>query len=214
MTGKIIQHDPAAHRGTVEVRMLNALKDQHACMSVRLGIAVLCTSVLASCMALRPSASLNPPNNRLTHVKSTAWLKQVLITDSELDNQEHKLQLETTLTNNLLRFLRDGKYFVNVELLPGKPQPDDIILLFEFDRYRQKRYAKVFHSSDTSDLSATLTISRPDGQVVKNVSTSLKEEHAVAPFAPQATFPSGMAARTQVIEDLLQKALMASIPGP
>jgi hypothetical protein len=146
-------------------------------------------------------------------VKSTAWLKQVAITDSELDDQERKLQVEITLTNNLLRFLRDGKYFHNAELLPGKPLPDDLILLFEFDRYRQKRYAKVFHSSDTSDLSATLTISRPDGQLVKKVTTSLKEEHEVAPFSPQAALPSGIEARTQVIEELLWKALMTPNPG-
>ena len=192
----------------------STFKDWRAHMPARLGIVILYTGVLASCMTLPPSASLNAPSNRLAPVKSTAWLKHVAITDSELDDRERKLQVEVTLTNNLLRFLRDGKYFHKAELLPGKPQPDDLILLFEFDRYRQQRYVKVFHSSDTSDLSATLTISRPDGQIVKKVTASLKEEHEVAPFSPQAALPSGMEARTQVIEELLWKALITPNPGP
>ena len=191
-------------------RLQSTLKDQRIGKPIRLSIVILCTGVLAGCMTLPPSASLNAPSNRLAPVESTAWLKQVAITDSELDNQGYKQQVEITLTNNLLRFIRDGKYFRSAELLPGKPQPDDLILLFEFDRYRQKRYAKVFHSSDTSDLSATLTISRPDGQLLKKVTASMKEEHEVAPFSPQAALPSGMEARTQLIEELLWKALITT----
>ena len=183
-------------------------------MLSRMTACAVCATVFAGCMTLPPSASLNPPSNRSGPVDSNAWVKKVKITDPEMDDQERKEQVENTLTNNLLRFLRDGKYFRNVELFPGKLQPEDLVLLFQFDRYRQTRYAKVFHSSDASDLSAILAITRPNGQLVKEVKAAIKEEHPVAPFSPEAALPSGMGARTQVIEELLQKAIFVPTPGP
>jgi hypothetical protein len=118
------------------------------------------------------------------------------------------------LTNNLLRFLRDGKYFRRIDLLPGKPQPEDHVLHIQFDRYRQARTLKVFQNYDASDLSATLRMTHPDGQLVKEVKASLKEEHPVPPLSAEAVFPSGMGARTQVIEELLRKALFEPNPVP
>jgi hypothetical protein len=140
-------------------------------------------------------------------VQTNAWLKRVEITDVEMGYQNRKAQLENTLTNNLLRFLRDGKYFRRIDLLPGTPQPEDHVLHFQFERYQQERILKGLGNYDASDLSATLTITHPDGQIVKQVKASIKEEHPVLPYSPEAAFPSGMVARTQVIEELLRKAL-------
>jgi hypothetical protein len=176
----------------------------------------LCATVFAGCtrIPLPPSASLNLPDNRSGTVDSNAWVKHVEITDPAIDDQERKKQVENTLTNNLLRFLRDGKYFRTVELLPGKLQPEDLVLLFQFDRYGQTRSAKVLQSFDASDLSATLVITRPNGQLVKEVKALLNEEHPVVPYSSEVYFPSGMVARTQVIEELLRKALFVPTPGP
>ena len=183
-------------------------------MLPRMTAVAVCATIFAGCITLPPSASLNPPSNRSGTVDSNAWVKKVEITDPEMDDQERKEQVENTLTNNLLRFLRDGKYFRNVELFPGKPQPEDLVLLFQFDRYRQMRHAKVFHSSDSSDLSGTLAITHPNGQLIKEVKAGINEEHPVAPLSPEAALPSGMVARTQVIEELLRKALFVPTPGP
>ena len=176
-------------------------------------VAVLAT-IFAGCMTLSPSASLNPPSNRSGPIDASAWVRHVEITDPEMDDQERKKQLENTLTNNLLRFLRDGKYFRKVELFPGTLQSEDFILQFQFDRYRQKRYTKALYSSDASDLSATLVITRPNGQLVKEAKADINEEHPVAPLSPEAALPSGMGARTQVIEELLRKALFVPTTGP
>jgi hypothetical protein len=162
---------------------------------------------LAGCLTLPPTASFNPPANSLGTVEANAWLKRVEITDPEAFSLEARAQIENTLTNNLLRFLRDGKYFRKVELLPGTPQPEDLILKFVFDRYQKERHWRVFINYDTSDLSASLTLLRPDGTVVKEVRGSVKEEHMVDSMSPEAALPSGMKARTQLVEDLLQKAL-------
>jgi len=168
--------------------------------------------LFSGCITLPPSASLNPPSNRLGTVAANAWLNKVEIVDPEMDDQEIKAQVENTLTNNLLRFLRDGKYFRCIDLLPGKPQPDDLVLHVRFERYRQTRYTKVMHSSDVSDLSATLRIGRPDGQGNVEVQSEIIEKHSVAPFSVEAALPSGMKARTQLIEDLLHKGLSAYNP--
>lgn len=174
---------------------------------------LICVTFFAGCMTLPPSASFDPPSSRGTPVEANAWLKKVEITDTEMDDQERKAHVENTLTNNLLRFLRDGKYFRKVELLPGTSKAEDYVLHFQFDRYRQERYLKVFQNYDASDLSATLTVTHPDGQLVKEVKSTIKEEHAVAPFSAQAALPSGMRARTELVEELLRKALFELHPG-
>lgn len=168
---------------------------------------------IAGCVTLPPSTSLHPPNNRGHHLEMNAWLKTVEITDPEITDTKQKEQISITLTNNLLRFLREGKYLRKVELLPGNPQPEDVVLLFQFDRYRQRRSAQVFRSSDSSDVSGMLILTRADGHVIKEVRASLKEEHPVDIFSTEAALPSGMASRTYVIEELLWKALSALQPN-
>jgi hypothetical protein len=163
-------------------------------LSVRTGIfsSLLIPLTMASCITLPPSASLNPPSNTLGPVQKNAWLKRVEITDSEMGHPENKENLENTLTNNLLRFLRDGRYFKKTDLLTGKPQPEDYVLQFRFDRYRQTRNLKGISYFDASDLSATLMITHPDGQLVKEVKSDIKEEHLISSMSEEAALPSGM----------------------
>ncbi|MEI8014823.1 MAG: hypothetical protein WCH20_08300 [Nitrospira sp.] len=141
-------------------------------------------------------------------------MKRVEISDSEMGHLENKENLENTLTNNLLRFLRDGRYFKIIDLLPGKLQPEDYVLQFRFDRYRQTRNLKGIQYFDASDLSATLMITHQDGQLVKEVKSDIKEEHGISSLSEEAALPSGMRARTQIIEELLGKALFAPSPVP
>ena len=163
---------------------------------------------LAGCLTLPPTASFNLPTNSLGMVEANAWLKRVEITDPAMTPLESRAQIENALTNNLSRFLRDGKYFRKVELLPGIIQPQDLVLRFVFDRYRKERHWRVLANYDTSDLSASLTLMRSDGTVVREARASVKEEHMVDSMSPEAALPSGMKARTQLVEELLQKALL------
>ena len=183
-------------------------------MATRVSALLVCATLVAGCVTLPPTASFHSPRNTFGPVEANAWLKRVEITDPEMGYQESKEQVENTLTNNMLRFLREGKYFRQVELLPGKPQPEDHVLRFQFDRYRQERYLRGFLNYDASDLSAVLTITHPDGQLVIEVKASIKEEHKVFPFSLQAALPSGMNARTQIIEELLLKALFTLTAVP
>lgn len=148
-------------------------------------------------------------------MKATAWLKRVEITDGEMGYQELKEQLENTLTNNILWFPREGKYFRRVELLPGKPQPEDRVLQFRFNRYRQERNPLLFgprhralRKDFTSDLSAVLTITHPDGQLVREGSASITEDSWASDREPY------LRARTHIIEELLEQALFAPTPVP
>lgn len=175
-------------------------------------IVLLGALFLAGCMTLPPTASFNPPTNSLGSVEANAWLKRVEITDAEMARPESRAQIENALTNNLLRFLQDGKYFRKVELLPGKPQSEDLVLRFVIDHYRQERYLKVLTYYDASDLSAAVTLTRPDGQLVKEVQASVKEEHAIGALSTEAALPSGMAARTQLVEEFLQRPCVHRIP--
>jgi hypothetical protein len=139
-------------------------------------------------------------------VQADAWLKRVEITDAEIGDQAQREQLENTLTNNLLQFLREGKYFRRIELLPGNPHPGDPVLQFRFNRYRQGRHLKLLSTYDTSDVSATLNVTQADGEFVNEVTASVKEEHLVGMMTAEEAIPSGMRARSQVIEELLEKA--------
>jgi hypothetical protein len=87
-----------------------------------------------------------------------------------------------------------------MDLLPGKSQPEDYVLQFRFDQYRQTRNLKVIQYFDASDLSATLTVAHPDGQLVKEVKSNIKEEHGISSLSEEAALPSGMRARTQIVK--------------
>lgn len=179
----------------------------------RVSIILVCLS-LASCMTLPPTTSFNAPTNAQGPVEANAWLARVEITDIELVSQESRAQVENSLANNLLRFLRDGKYFRQIELLPGTPKPEDFVLRFVFDRYRKERHWKVFVNSDASDLAASLIVTHSDGTLVKGVRASVMEEHLVDSLSPEDALPSGMKGRTQLVEDLLRQALWPPKANP
>lgn len=168
---------------------------------------------LAGCArTLPPTVSFNPPTNTLGLVEAQAWLKRVEITDPEVSPLESRAQIENALTNHLWRFLRDGNYFRKVELLPGTPQPDDLILKFVFDRYQRKERKGYRTYYEVSDLSASLTLLRSDGTVVREVRGNVDEEHTVAPM--RGVWLGGTKARTQLVKELLKKALWPENSAP
>ena len=169
-------------------------------------------------MAVPPSASLGPPVKSPSPVEKNAWLKTVEITDSVLSDKELTASLENTLTNNLLKYMREGRYFRRIELLPGKMQADDYVLQFRFDRYRETRkfpphpFWEPSYSVLVSTHSAILTIATPDGQIIQEVSASVEEEHIAMTHSIDGN--NGMKPRTGFIGELLRKAVLPTNPVP
>jgi hypothetical protein len=54
--------------------------------------------------------------------------------DPSIEDPEQRDMFEASLTVNLYKFLEEGTYFQEVNLLPGKPDPDDYVLHFPFGR--------------------------------------------------------------------------------
>ena len=182
---------------------------------------VVSFATMTSCaivMAVPPSASLGPPVKSPSSVEKNAWLKKVEITDSVLSDKEMKASLENTLTNNLLKYMREGRYFKTIESLPGQPHSEDYILQFRFDRYRETRRFpphpiwEPSYSVLISTYSAILTIARPDGQIIQEVTASVEEEHIAMTHSVEGN--NGLKPRTGIIGDLLRKAVLPTNPVP
>lgn len=190
-------------------------------MKLLLSSLVACLAIMTGCaivMAVPPSASLGPPVKSPSPVEKNAWLKKVEIIDSVLIDNEIKASLENTLTNNLLKYIREGRYFKTIESLPGQPHSEDYILQFRFDRYRETRRIppqpawEPTYSVLISTYSAILTITRPDGQIIQEVSSSVEEEHIAMTYSVKGN--NGLKARTGFIGELLRKALLPTNPVP
>ena len=171
-----------------------------------------CLAFTGCVSTLPPTVSFNSPANFLGMVEANAWLDRVEITDEEVTPLEPRTPIENALTNHLWRFLLDGKYFRRVELLPGTPQPEDLVLKFVFHRSQRKKRSAYRASYEVSDLSASLTLLRSDGTVVREVRGNVEEKSALT--STREIWPGGMKARTQLVEELLQKALWPKNPIP
>lgn len=130
------------------------------------------------------------------------WLSRVAILDSSIDD---KSIIEESLTVNLLEYLQEGRYFKAVNILPGKVAEKDLILRFQFDQYQQKR--DHFRATDISNLTGKLIIEDSFGSIITEVESQVNEKHPVPAWSPRTHFPSGIEARTSIINDLLKKAI-------
>lgn len=174
-----------------------------------LAVALLVLGVILGCArTLPPGTSFDRPPSLGVPIEETAWLSRVEMADSSIDDPKQKEMIEANLTVNLYKFLREGNYFTDVKLLPGKPAPHDYVLHFRFDRYKQTpQLTNIMSTEDRSELSGTLSIKSADGQTVKRVHSEITETHPVYPLSPDHIFPSGMKARTTLVVDLLRKGL-------
>lgn len=184
-------------------------------------LATLLLGVTGGCFrhALPPTASLDPPVAELGTVAADLWVSQIEIEDSGFEsrwNWTKKADVQTQLTANLVKFLRSGRYFRRVELLPGNPKPEDLILNLRFHRYLQTRV--VWDHSDHSDLSATLRIARFDGKQSAEASSEfhLAQSYQLhwIDYSKPGPKMGGSVARTRLIELLLERVLPEFQPRP
>ncbi len=153
-----------------------------------------------------------------------AWLSRVEIADWSVDN---KSRLEDSLTLNILEYMREGRYFADANVLPGKPGRDDVVLRFRFDRYELRRspHPAYFPGAlltltlyiwvggpiftDRSDLAATLVVEDAGGARIASETSQVFDEHSVSLWSSEYVLPSGVEARTSIVKELLAKAVAA-----
>jgi len=182
---------------------------------------VLCLLALSGCVTLPAGTGLNAPIHSENALPRKAWIGTVKIADDSVKNRP---VVEDSLRGNIMTYLQEGGYFLETSSLPGKVAADDLVLDFRFDHYIQKRtpHPAYFPLAlvtmtfyiwfggpifvDESSLSGVLEIHNGSGKSIGNVISQLHEEHNVSLWSPEYALPSGIKARTSLIQELISKA--------
>jgi len=160
-------------------------------------------------------------------IQSPPLFRRIFENQTEINRQYSQLKphVEEFLTFSILKSLRDGHYFKEVNALPGNVEAEDLILKFQFDRYLEK---STLHPLATpfliafplfplygflggplvingSELSGTLTVEDIDGSPLAQVKSHIKESNTVFFWSKRNYL---LEARTFIINDLLTKALI------
>lgn len=196
--------------------------------------AVAICIVFAGCESMTPTSSIIPssqPPQGTDRLNSTAWISSVKIAD--LDDDE-RVEIEKRLTSNICKYIAGIGYFNEVCLLSNKAcefGKDDLILNFEFDRYRVKWgiHPAYFPAAlltatlyiwfggpiicDNSHFSATLIVQDSLHQKITQVSGEERQKENYGLYSAGKGTPTRTAylkprqARAALIEKLLNKAL-------
>lgn len=172
-------------------------------------------------MTLPAGTGLNVPSRAEKTLPRKAWIGTVKIADDSVKNRP---VVEDSLRGNISTYVQDAGYFLETNNLPGKVADDDFVLDFRFDRYIEKRSTHPAYFPlalitmtfyiwfggpifvDESNLSGVLDVHDGTGKLIVNVSSQLHEEHNVSLWSLEYALPSGIEARTSLIQDLLRKA--------
>ena len=187
----------------------------------RIGLVIIGILFISGCVTLPRGTGLYKATPISNSIDKKVWLLKVVILDPSVDK---KSSIEDSLTSNILEYLQEGRYFKEVNLLPGKVDEKDLVLRFQFDRYQQKRavhpayFPTAFLTAtlyiwfggpifiDSSSLSGKLTVEDSHSTLITGVSSQVNEEHNVSFWSPEYALPSGIEARTSIIKELLSKA--------
>lgn len=187
----------------------------------RIGLAIIGVLFLSGCVTLPRGTGLYKATPISNTIDKKAWLSKVEILDASVKD---KSVTEDSLTSNILEYLQEGRYFKEVNLLPGKVDEKDLVLRFQFDRYQQKRsvHPDYFPTAlltatlyiwfggpifiDSSSLSSKLAVEDSHRTLITEVSSQVNEQHNVSFWSPEYILPSGIEARTSIIKELLSKA--------
>lgn len=179
--------------------------------------------LMVGCTTIPPGTSLGKPKLADHVLAKKAWLAKVEILDPSLTDK--KEIVESSLTVAVQEFVREGKFFSDISLLPGRIGSEDVLLNLQFHRYTQKRspHPAYFPAAiltltlyiwfggpifvDTSDLYGTATIRNPSGEILAKATSETREEHNVSFWSMEYVFPSGLEARTASVGDLLGKVV-------
>ncbi len=173
-------------------------------------------------MAMPLGTGLSRPTRVGPTIDRTGWFAPAEIADPEVRD---KSLLEHSLTVNVVEYVQEAEYFRAVKTMPGQLGAADYLLRLRFNRYRQRRapHPAYFPGAiltltlwiwaggpiyrDTSDLAAELVVTDGRGSVLTTVISAMTEAHSVSLWSPEYSLPSGIAARTALIKDLMNKAV-------
>lgn len=185
------------------------------------GLQICLAAGLAACVTIPPGSSLNAAAPIAFRIPRTAWVHEVRITDPSVQSPK---VLEGALQGNLADFVRETACFEDVQDFPGKVPPHDVTLDFIFDRYSQKRtpHPAYFPAAiltmtlyiwfggpiyeDVANMSGLLIVREGSGRRLTEVKARINEAHGVSLWSPEYVFASGIAARTALMQQLVQQA--------
>lgn len=179
-----------------------------------------------------------PPEARLHRATPSAnnmidrrvWLSKVEILDPSVDD---KSATENTLTVNILKYLQEGRYFKEANFFPDKVDESDLVLRFQFDRYKQKRTVHPAYfpgalltatlyiwvggpvTTESLSFSGKLIVEDSHGSLITEVSSQVNDKYNLsiysneksATWSGRAINPRATDARTLIIKELLNKAI-------
>jgi hypothetical protein len=161
----------------------------------------LLTVSAVACIRVPAGVGLGDPRPSPASLDRRAWLAKVEVADPEA---VHAQQLTDALTLNLAEFVRKSGHFRAVDLLPGQVGPDDVVLRLAFARYRQRRAPHPAYFP-AAFLTATLYI-WVGGPIFTDTS-DLEATLSIEPAEPEYSMPSGLNARTRLVQELLDDSV-------
>lgn len=185
-------------------------------------VSLLCVTALSGCVSLPPGTSLKSGERAGSSMPRKAWVASVKVTDPAVTNQR---VVEDSLRANIAVFLQESVYFSVTSTLPGKVNPEDLVLDFRFPRFWQERsvHPAYFPAAlitltfyiwfggpvavDEYELSGVLMVKDGTGKLLAESSTQVQERQNVSIYNDAAILPSGLAARTSVVQELVMKSI-------
>jgi len=180
------------------------------------------STTITGCITVPVGTGLSRANPVSNGTDRKVWLSKVDILDVFVRD---KNVVEESLTVSVFEYIKEGMYFKDVNLLPGKVGDEDFILHFQFDSYQQKRslhpayFPAAFFTltlyiwfggpivNDSSYLSGILEVEDSRGSRITKVDHSVSERHGVSLWSSEYALPSGIKARTLIVKELLNKAI-------
>ena len=156
-----------------------------------------------------------------------AWIASVEIEDPGVAEAR---ELEGALGLSVKRYIEESRAFERVGLLPGEVGADDVVLRIKFRRYAQRRgphpaylplailtlTAYIWAGGpiyrDSSDLAARIEAQDREGRSLASVEKAVSSTHDISFLEPAYAFPSGLEARTTLMQALLDE-LVAQLQG-
>ncbi|MGH8592056.1 MAG: hypothetical protein ACREXX_22910 [Gammaproteobacteria bacterium] len=149
-------------------------------------------------------------------------MASVKVTDPAVTNQR---VVEDSLRANIAVFLQESGYFLNTSTLPGMVNPEDLVLDFRFSRFWQERsvHPAYFPAAlitltlyiwfggpvhvDEYELSGSLTVKDGKGQILAESIAQAQDRQNISIYNDAAVLPSGVSARTTVVQEMIQKSI-------
>jgi hypothetical protein len=201
--------------------MRGLFREGSRCVRIPHHVFLLCVIVLSGCATLPPGTGLKNGERVDGQIPRKAWVASVKIWDVSVKD---RWVVEDSLRANIAVFLQESGYFLETSTLPGKVGPEDILLDFRFPRFRQERSVHPAYfpgalitltfyiwfggpvSVDKYELSGVLSVKDGTGRLLVESTAQIEEKQNISIYSNAAFLPSGLSARTTLVQDLVRKS--------